>query len=484
MQMIKRLNIFFITFLFLLKISVLFSLENPDFSELAEELIPSVVSVSVIISRESINQPRAPQFPPGSPFEDFFKEFFERRGIPRQNTPPPRPRRNETAQGSGFIIDDKGLIVTNNHVISGASSITVVLHDGKTLQAKLVGADAKTDLALLEVKTDIKLKAVDWGNSDSVKVGNWAMAIGNPFGLVNTVTVGIVSARARDINAGPFDDFIQTDASINRGNSGGPLFNLKGEVIGVNTAIYSPSGGSVGIGFAIPSALAENIVEQLEDHGRTIRGWLGVRIQTVTEDLAASLGLERAYGALVASVIPNSPAESAGIKTGDIILEFNGSEVTEMRKLPRLVAETKVNTKSDVVLWRNDRRKKIIVTIAEMKEDKKELQKTDNKTNENTLKTDYFEKLGLTLSTITNEIRMSQNIPSEVTGLLITNVEQNTDAETKGVRPGDIIQEVNQVPTTDMDAFKKVITSLNDNRGVLLLINRQGNINFVALRLN
>jgi len=482
--MLKHLNILFITILLLLKISFLFSIEKPDFSELAEELIPSVVSVSVIISRESINQPRAPQFPPGSPFEDFFKDFFERRGIPRQNTPPPRPRRNETAQGSGFIIDDKGLIVTNNHVISGASSITVVLHDGKTLQAKLVGADAKTDLALLQVKTDIKLKAVDWGNSDSVKVGNWAMAIGNPFGLVNTVTVGIVSARARDINAGPFDDFIQTDASINRGNSGGPLFNLKGEVIGVNTAIYSPSGGSVGIGFAIPSALAENIVEQLEDHGRTIRGWLGVRIQTVTEDLAASLGLERAYGALVASVIPDSPAESAGIKTGDIILEFNGSEVTEMRKLPRLVAETKVNTKSDVVLWRNDRRKKIIVTIAEMKEDKKELQKTDKKTNENTLKTDYFKKLGLTLSTITKEIRMSQNIPGEVTGLLITNVEQNTDAETKGVRPGDIIQEVNQVPITDMDAFKRIITSLNDNRGVLLLINRQGNINFVALKLN
>ena len=206
----------------------------------------------------------------------FLKIFFERRGIPRQDTPPRRPRRNETAQGSGFIIDDKGLIVTNNHVIAGASSITVVLHDGKSLQAKLIGADAKTDLALLKVKTDIKLKAVSWGDSDEVKVGNWAMAIGNPFGLVNTVTVGIVSARARDINAGPFDDFIQTDASINRGNSGGPLFNLKGQVIGVNTAIYSPSGGSVGIGFAIPSALAENIIEQLEEHGRTIRGWLGV----------------------------------------------------------------------------------------------------------------------------------------------------------------------------------------------------------------
>ena len=201
------------------------------------------------------------------------------------------------------------------------------------------------------------------------------MAIGNPFGLVNTVTVGIVSARARDINAGPFDDFIQTDASINRGNSGGPLFNLKGQVIGVNTAIYSPSGGSVGIGFAIPSALAENIVEQLEEHGRTIRGWLGVRIQTVTEDLASSLGLDRPYGALVASVIPNSPAEKAGIKPGDVILDFNGSEVTEMRKLPRLVAETKVNSNSNVTIWRNEKKKSLKVVIAEMKEEKKKLKK-------------------------------------------------------------------------------------------------------------
>ncbi len=479
------LKIYVFTILLLMKASIVASIEQPDFSELAEELIPSVVSVSVIISRETVNQPRAPQFPPGSPFEDFFKDFFERRGIPRQNTPPQRPRRNETAQGSGFIIDDKGLIVTNNHVIAGASSITVVLHDGKSLQAKLIGADAKTDLALLKVKTDIKLKAVDWGNSDDVKVGNWAMAIGNPFGLVNTVTVGIVSARARDINAGPFDDFIQTDASINRGNSGGPLFNLNGQVIGVNTAIYSPSGGSVGIGFAIPSALAENIVEQLEEYGRTIRGWLGVRIQTVTEDLASSLGLDRPYGALVASVIPNSPAEKAGIKPGDVILYFNGSEVTEMRKLPRLVAETKVNSKSNITVWRNEKKKSLKVVIAEMKEEEKIIEETKNESNSDKLESDYIKQLGLTLSTLTKDIRMSQNIPDNVSGLLVTKIDQNTDAEIKGIRPGDIIQEINQASINDLNSFKKIIASLKGSKkSVLLLINRQGNINFVALKLD
>ena len=483
--MFKVYKKYFLIFLLITKISVVSAIEQPDFSELADELVPSVVSVSVIISRETVNQPRAPQFPPGSPFEDFFKDFFERRGIPRQNTPPQRPR-NQTAQGSGFIIDEKGLIVTNNHVITGASSITVVLHDGKTLQAKLIGADAKTDLALLKVKTDIKLKAVNWGNSDEVKVGNWAMAIGNPFGLVNTVTVGIVSARARDINAGPFDDFIQTDASINRGNSGGPLFNLKGQVIGVNTAIYSPSGGSVGIGFAIPSALAENIVGQLEEYGRTIRGWLGVRIQTVTEDLALSLGLNRPYGALVASVIPESPAQKAGIKAGDIILDFNGSEVTEMRKLPRLVAETKVNSKSKVTIWRNEKKKSVKVVIAEMKEDKEEVQESKGNTSPpDTIQSGYFERLGITLSSITQDIRMRQNIPENVSGLLVTKVEQNTDAEIKGIRPGDIIQEINQSPVNDIKAFRKIINTLKGSKkGVLLLINRQGNINFVALKLD
>ncbi|MDA9558853.1 Do family serine endopeptidase [Alphaproteobacteria bacterium] len=477
-----------ISLLIFLKFSLVKAIEKPDFSELAEELIPSVVSVSVMISaNDVVSQPRspqAPQFPPGSPFEDFFKDFFERRGVPPRGMPPPRQKRNQSAMGSGFIIDKKGLIVTNNHVIANASSITVILHDGTSLQAKLLGSDAKTDLALLKVETKIKLKTVKWGDSDEIKVGNWAMAIGNPFGLVNTVTVGIVSARARDINAGPFDDFIQTDASINRGNSGGPLFNLNGDVIGVNTAIYSPSGGSVGIGFAIPSALAQNIVQQLEDHGRTIRGWLGVRIQTVTDDLASSLGLEKAYGALVASSIPNSPAEKAGIKAGDIILNFNGKDVTEMRKLPRFVAETEVNKEVNIVVWRNEKKKTLKVSIAEMKEDKKIMAKkeADKKT---TLKEDDISDLKIRVSQITDNIRLRQNIPEDITGLLITRVEQNSDAERKGIRPGDIIQEVNQTSVNSIEKLRSIIKTLKGKKkGVLLLVNRQGNINFVALKLN
>ncbi len=463
--------------------SYLYSKEIPDFSELAEELIPAVVSVSVMMSRESINQPRAPQFPPGSPFEDFFKDFFERRGIPR-DAPPRQNRRSESAMGSGFIIDNKkGLIVTNNHVIANASSITVVLHDGTSLQAKLIGADAKTDLALLKVETDIVLKEVEWGNSNNIKVGNWAMAIGNPFGLVNTVTLGIVSAIARDINAGPFDDFIQTDAPINRGNSGGPLFNLDGNVIGVNTAIYSPSGGSVGIGFAIPAELAKNIVSQLQENGKTIRGWLGVRIQTVTPDLAESLGLDKPYGALVASTIPGSPAEKAGILAGDIVLEFNNNEVTEMRKLPRLVADSKVNNEADIVVWRNEKKLVLKVVIAEMKEE--EMSNVKEKTKNDNMVEGNIEDLGIKVSTITEDIRLRQNIPDEIYGLMVTNVGQNTDAERKGIRPGDIIQEIDRIPVRKIKDLQKIVKDVKEKRkGVLLLINRQGNIIFTAVKFS
>ena len=397
-------------------------------------------------------------------------------------TPPPRQRRNESAAGSGFIIDKEGLIVTNNHVIANSSSITVILHDGTSLQAKLLGADKKTDLAILKVETDIDLKPVAWGNSDKAKVGNWALAIGNPFGLATTVTLGIVSAKARDINAGPFDDFIQTDAPINRGNSGGPLFNLQGEVIGVNTAIYSPSGGSVGIGFAIPSSLAEGIVNQLINYGKTVRGWLGVRIQTVTADLADSLGLERPYGALVATIIPDSPAEKSGIKAGDIILEFNDNEVTEMRKLPRLVAEAEVNKKSKIVIWRNEKKVIINVLIDELKED--QTASNDKKSKKKVVQEGEVKELGIKLVNLNEDIRIRQNIPDDIYGLLVLDVSQNSEAERKGIRPGDIIQEVNQVPVNKVSELKEIIKKASNKKGVLLLVNRQGNIIFIALKAN
>ena len=470
--------IFTIIFVFTIK-NTSYAKNIPDFSDLASQLIPSVVSVSVMISRDvSPNRPVPPQFPPGSPFEDFFRDFFERRGVP--GNPPPRQRRNETAAGSGFIIDETGYIVTNNHVIANSSSITVILHDGTSLQAKLVGADKKTDLAILKVETDIGLTPVEWGNSDNAKVGNWALAIGNPFGLATTVTLGIVSAKARDINAGPFDDFIQTDAPINRGNSGGPLFNLDGKVIGVNTAIYSPSGGSVGIGFAIPSSLAEGIVEQLINYGKTVRGWLGVRIQTVTPDLAESLGLDRAYGALVATTIEGSPAQKAGVKAGDIILEFNNQEVTEMRKLPRLVAEAKVNKNSKLVIWRNEKKITKNVLIAELKEDQVAEKRTEKQ--QKTAQEDDVKELGIKLVNLTNDIRNRQNIPEDVFGLLVLKVDQNSEAERKGIRPGDIIQEVNQVPVNKVSELKNELKRSSDKKGVLLLVNRQGNIIFIALK--
>ncbi len=479
-KIVSHFKVFLIAFFWFPINSNLHANKIPDFSDLASELIPSVVSVSVMISRDiSPNRPVPPQFPPGSPFEDFFKDFFERRGIP--GNPPPRQRRNETAAGSGFIIDKEGLIVTNNHVIANSSSITVILHDGTSLQAKLIGADKKTDLAILKVETDIDLKAVEWGNSDDAKVGNWALAIGNPFGLATTVTLGIVSAKARDINAGPFDDFIQTDAPINRGNSGGPLFNLQGKVIGVNTAIYSPSGGSVGIGFAIPSSLAKGVVNQLIDFGKTVRGWLGVRIQTVTPDLAESLGLDRAYGALVATTIPDSPAEKAGIKAGDIIISFNDKEVTEMRKLPRLVAEAEVNKKSKLVLWRNEKKVVKNVLITELKEG--QMAKSSNEDKKKTAQEGEIKELGIKLVNLTDEIRIRQNIPEDIYGLLVLNVEQNSEAERKGIRPGDIIQEINQIPVNKISELKDVINKSSDKKGALLLVNRQGNIIFIALKV-
>src|SRR4029079_3651356 len=312
---------------------------GPDnIADVAEKVIDAVVNISTSQTVEARGG-GTPQLPPGSPFEEFFDEFFKNRRQGEGQTPNRTPRR-VSSLGSGFIIDASGIVVTNNHVISDADEVHVILNDGTRLKAEVVGRDQKTDLALLRVKSDKPLKAVKFGDSEKLRLGEWVVAIGNPFSLGGTVTAGIVSARNRDINSGPYDNYIQTDASINRGNSGGPLFNLDGEVVGINTAIISPSGGSIGIGFAVPSKTALGVIEQLKQYGETRRGWLGVRIQVVTEEIADSLGIKPPRGALVAGIDERGPAKPAGIVPGDVIVRFDGTEIREMRDLPRVVADT------------------------------------------------------------------------------------------------------------------------------------------------
>ena len=454
-----------------------------DFADLADRLVPAVVNISTTQEVRGLGSGQAPmpQFPPGSPFEEFFRDFFDRRGDEQQPSPQPRPR--TTSLGSGFIVDASGYIVTNNHVIADAQEITVTLHDDSSYAAELVGHDPKTDVAVLKVVADKPLPAVQWGDSDSVKVGQWVVAIGNPFGLGNTVTAGIISARARDINAGPFDDFLQTDASINRGNSGGPLFNMNGEVIGINTAIYSPSGGSVGIGFAVPANLARNVVYQLQEFGETRRGWLGVRIQTVTDDLAESLGLDSARGALVASVSEESPAAAAGLKVGDVILTFDGKDVQTMRRLPRIVAETEIGREVRVELWREGAPQTVGVTVGRLEEGEVEVASAVQPPSEPL--TESVPELGLKLSTITDDLRKEFQLGAEASGVMVVDVDAESVAAEKGVRRGDVIVEVGQeevASPADVQAKIKKHRELNKNT-VLLLLDRQGDLQFVAVRL-
>ena len=456
----------------------------PDFADLAERLAPSVVSIS------TSQQPQAggaPRMPPGSPFEEFFRDYFERRGEEREQQPQQRPVPRASSLGSGFVVDAEGYIVTNNHVIADASEIVVTFSDGESLSATLVGRDPKTDMAVLKVEPETPLAAIVWGDSDTARVGNWAVAIGNPFGLGNTVTAGIVSARARDINSGPFDDFIQTDASINRGNSGGPLFDLDGKVIGINTAIYSPSGGSVGIGFAVPSNLARNVVSQLRRFGETRRGWLGVRIQTVTDDLAESLGLDDAAGALVASVAADSPAAEAGVEAGDVILRFDGKTVETMRRLPRIVAETEIGRAVGVVLWRGGQEVDVQVTVGRLDEGEVRaaaLTPAEPEEAEPPMIGEVPE-LGLTLSALTDELRGEFEIDGDAEGVMVVDVDAASDAAQKGLQPGDIIIEVSQeqVSTPAEVAEKIEKRQVEEKNTVLLLLDRKGDLQFVAVRL-
>ncbi len=452
-----------------------------SFADLAEELLPAVVNISTTQTIEGRDGPQIPQFPPGSPFEEFFKEFFER------NRPQQRQRRI-TALGSGFIVESnsqgESYVVTNNHVIAEADKITVILHNGTRLEAELTGRDPRTDLAVLKVKSKSKLKTISFGNSDTARVGDWVIAIGNPFGLGGTVTVGIISAHHRDINSGPYDDFIQTDASINRGNSGGPMFNTKGEVIGINSAIYSPSGGSVGIGFAIPSSTARRIIAQLIKHGLVRRGWLGVRIQTVNSEIAETLGLEKAEGALVANVIEDGPAEKATIQAGDVILEFDGKPISKMRGLPRLVADTEIDKKVSVVIWRDNKKVRLQVTVGKLEESSpKVASRSSGGTKENKL---TVKQLGLTLSSLTNRLRDQYKLDKNLAGVIVISVEEGGIAASKGIRPGDLIVEVSQQKVTQPAQIASQIDEARSSgrKSVLFLVEGQGGLRFIALRID
>jgi serine protease Do len=455
----------------------------PDsFADLAERLLPAVVNISTTqINKERQSQqrgPEIPQFPPGSPFEEFFRDFFDR------NRPESQPRRI-TSLGSGFIVSDQGFIVTNNHVIEDADEVTVILHDDTNLKAKIVGRDTKTDIALLKVDAGKPLHFVKFGDSDKARVGDWVVAIGNPFGLGGTVTQGIISARARDIQSGPYDDYLQTDASINRGNSGGPMFNLAGEVIGVNTAIFSPSGGSIGIGFAIPSSLASPVVDQLLKYGKTRRGWLGVRIQSVTEDIAESLGLDKPRGALVAGVTEQGPAEKAGLEAGDVILKFDGRDIPEMRRLPRVVAETPIDKDVNVTVWRKGREQTIKARVGELKEDDVATAKAEQPKQEEPAKPGVS-VLGLTLSDLTSALRSQFKLANDAKGVVVTDVASDSAASQKGIRPGDLIIEVAQDKVNSPNDVKAKADKAraSKRKSILLLVERQSDQRFVVLPLD
>lgn len=453
-----------------------------SFAPLVKKLKPAVVNIQVTQQAGQAGPHEGfdmPQVPEGSPFEEFFKDFFDRR---REQGPNRRPL---TSVGSGFVVDSEGLIVTNNHVVDGADEIRVFFNDGESLDAELVGTDPKTDVALLRVKPGdgVSLTAVPWGDSDTAEEGDWVVAIGNPLGLGGTVTAGIVSARGRDIRSGPYDDFIQTDASINKGNSGGPLFNTDGQVIGINTAIFSQTGGSIGIGFAVPSNLAKPVVDQLLKFGRTKRGWLGVRIQTVTDELAEGLGMDQPRGALVAGVTDNSPAGDAGIKSGDVIVEFNGHEIDEMRALPRIVAETAVGKTVPVKVWRKGELQSFDVELGELEKAEKELTMTEP-TAPAEQSQSTVGALGLKLSPITEALAGEFGIDRE-TGAVVTEVDPDSSAAEKGLRPGDVIIEVNQEEVSNPGDVAAQVEAVKeaDGRSVLLLVQRGEDRLFIAVRL-
>ncbi len=449
----------------------------PDsFADLAAKLLPTVVNIATSQTLKAPPRLSLPDVPPGSPLEDLFKNFMGPNGD--------RPR-HVTSLGSGFIIDPAGYIVTNNHVIENSDQISVTLNDGTTLPAKIVGRDLKTDLALLKVTTKKPLPATRFGDSDKTRIGDWVMAIGDPFGLGSTVTAGIVSARNRDINAGPYDDFIQTDAPINRGNSGGPLFDMDGNVIGINSAIFSPSGGSVGIGFAIPSNLARDVLAQLRQYGVARRGWIGVRIQQVTQEIAQGMGLPNTHGAVVADVTAGGPAQKAGLRNGDVIIGFDNKPIDDSRELPRIVAATPIGKTVNIEVLRKGKKQARRIVIAKL--DEGPVEKPGKKPPPPAPKSkSKLSQLGLSLVPLNENARAQYKLGSKIQGVVVSQVDPGSPAADKNFRPGDVIVEVQNQPVKSPGEVEARIDAevKAGKKVVLLLVNRGGDLTYVGLRLD
>ncbi len=471
-------------------------------ADLAAPLLDAVVNISTSQNVKTEGKgPVPPKLPEGSPFQEFFKDYFD--------SQKPEGGEKVNSLGSGFVIDPAGYVVTNNHVIEGADAIEVIFPNGSKLKATLVGTDTKTDLSVLKVEPKAPLKAVKFGDSRSMRIGDWVMAVGNPFGLGGSLTVGVISARGRNINAGPYDNFIQTDAAINKGNSGGPLFNMKGEVIGINTAIISPSGGSIGIGFAVPTELAQNIVQQLIEFGETRRGWLGVRVQPVTDDVAASLGMDSAKGALISGVAKGGPVENGPIQAGDVVLKFDGKDINEMRDLLRIVAESPVGKEVDVVVYRDGKEETVKVKLGQLQDTTDEKASAEDQQSEDgdggtvapedddgaddqaqdqtpEVREAPQTVLGMNLVVLSNELRSEKGIAESVEGVLVASVEPGSAAEQKGMKAGDVIVEVGQdfmeVPG---DVLVRVngLKSEGRKNAHMMVADAQGNLRVVALPL-
>jgi len=465
----KKIKILFVAFL-IVNFSFFVNAKNvpESFADLAEKLMPSVVNIATTQTIVTNTNPFPFQFPPGSPFEDMFKEF---------NTP---QEKKASALGSGFIIDAKGIVVTNNHVIQGAEDIIVKVNGNKEYEAKIIGSDPLSDIAVLEIQSKDKFIPVKFGDSDKARIGDWVIAIGNPFGLGGTVTSGIISARNRSIGLSRYEDYIQTDASINLGNSGGPLFDMNGDVIGINTAILGQS-GSIGIGFSIPSNSAKKIISQLIEFGETKRGWLGVRIQVVTKEIATVEKLNKPRGALVASVADNSPSDKAGIQAGDIILEFNGTLINEMKELPVIVAQTEVGSTVEVKIWRNKKEisKKIKLGRLETSKDFAE------EKIEKDLKTSEIKVLKIEVRILTKEDIDNRKLPKDITGLVITKIEN--DSPINYLKVNNIIVEVQKKKIKSIKDLEKIINNLlqSSEKTILIAIyNNQNQRRYIGVKLN